>query len=234
MSEKIIEKTSDEVSLPSSRKIYVETNGNTVNQNKHNLRVPFREIALSPSRNMNDEIEENPPVRVYDTSGVWTDPQAKCDVREGLPTLRREWITGRGDVEEYEGRTILPQDNGYLTKGAEEFAKAKQPEGWTPNDFLGLKRAPLRAKTGKNVSQMYYARQGIITPEMEYVAIRENLGRQIAFEAVQAGLENDRSSLYHQHKGESFGASVPKFVTPTINVLAGEVPVREKTTQAHH
>ena len=208
----IKEKTSDEVSLPSSRKIYVETNGNTINQNKHNLRVPFREIALSPSRNMNDEIEENPPVRVYDTSGVWTDPQAKCDVREGLPQLRREWILSREDVEEYEGRTILPQDNGYLTKGAEDVAKVK--DNGKLEEFPGLKRAPLRAKAGKIVTQIHYARRGIITPEMEYVAIRENLGRQIAFETLANGQENERDSGFHQHKGESFGASVPKFVTP--------------------
>jgi len=212
MSENIKEKTSDEVKLPASRKIYVETNGSTVNQNKHNLRVPFREIALSPSKDFDGNLEENPPVRVYDTSGVWTDPDAKCDVREGLPQLRREWITGRGDVEEYTGREILPQDNGYLTKGAEEVAKIK--DNGKLEEFPGLKRAPLRAKSGANVTQIHYARKGIITPEMEYVAIRENLGRQIAFEAMQAGLENDRSSLYHQHKGESFGASVPKFVTP--------------------
>ncbi len=208
----IKEKTSDEVSLPSSRKIYVETNGNTINQNKHNLRVPFREIALSPSRNMSDEIEENPPVRVYDTSGVWTDTETKCDVREGLPQLRREWITGRGDVEEYEGRTILPQDNGYLTKGAEDVAKIK--DNGKLEEFPGLKRAPLRAKSGKIVTQIHYARRGIVTPEMEYVAIRENLGRQIAFETLANGQENERDSAFHQHKGESFGASVPKFVTP--------------------
>ena len=206
------ELTSDEVKLPGSRKIYVETNGNTINQNKHNLRVPFREIALSPSRNMNDEIEENPPVRVYDTSGVWTDPTARCDVREGLPQLRREWILKRGDVEEYEGRTITPQDNGYLTKGAEDVAKVK--DNGKLEEFPGLKRAPLRAKAGKNVSQMHYARKGIITPEMEYVAIRENLGRQIAFETLANGQENERDSGFHQHKGESFGAAVPKFVTP--------------------
>ena len=208
----IKEKTSDEVSLPSSRKVYVETNGNTINQNKHNLRVPFREIALSPSRNMNDEIEENPPVRVYDTSGVWTDPQAKCDVREGLPQLRREWILSREDVEEYEGREILPQDNGYLTKGAEDVAKIK--DNGKLEEFPGLKRAPLKAKAGANVSQMHYARKGIITPEMEYVAIRENLGRQIAFETLANGQENERDSSFHQHKGESFGAALPKFVTP--------------------
>ncbi|HEY0428229.1 MAG TPA: phosphomethylpyrimidine synthase ThiC [Pyrinomonadaceae bacterium] len=208
----IQEKTSDEVKLPASRKIYVETNGSTINQNKHNLRVPFREIALTASKDFDGRLEENPPVRVYDTSGVWTDPDTKCDVREGLPQLRREWILSREDVEEYVGREILPQDNGYLTKGAEEIAKIKT--SGKLEEFPGLKRAPLRAKVGRCVTQMHYAKQGIVTPEMEYVAIRENLGRQIAFEAMQNGLENDRSSLYHQHAGSSFGAALPKFVTP--------------------
>lgn len=207
-----IEKTSDEVKLPSSRKIYVETNGSTINQTKHNLRVPFREIALSSSRNMRDELEENAPVRIYDTSGVWTDPNERCDVREGLPQLRREWILAREDVEEYVGREILPQDNGYLTKGAEDIAKIK--ESGKLEEFPGLKRAPLKAKSGKCVTQIHYARRGIITPEMEYVAIRENLGRQIAFETLANGQQNERDSLYHQHAGKSFGASVPKFVTP--------------------
>ncbi|MDQ3712045.1 MAG: phosphomethylpyrimidine synthase ThiC [Acidobacteriota bacterium] len=206
------EKTSTEVKLPNSQKIYVETNGNTINQTKHNLRVPFREIALSPSRNMKDELEANPPARIYDTSGVWTDPNERCDVREGLPTLRREWITAREDVEEYVGREILPQDNGYLTKGAEKIAKIK--ESGKLEEFPGLKRAPLKAKSGKCVTQIHYARRGIITPEMEYVAIRENLGRQIAFETLANGQQNERDSPYHQHAGESFGASVPKFVTP--------------------
>ncbi len=215
MSENILEKkekTSDEVSLPSSRKIYVETNDSTINQTKHNLRVPFREIALSPSRNMRDELEENAPVRIYDTSGVWTDENIKCDVREGLPTLRRDWILAREDVEEYVGREILPQDNGYLTRGAEDVAKIK--ESGKLEEFPGLKRAPLKAKSGKCVTQIYYARKGIITPEMEYVAIRENLGRQIAFETLANGQQTERDSLFHQHAGESFGASVPKFVTP--------------------
>ncbi len=213
MSEKTLnEKTSDEVKLPSSQKIYIETNGSTINQTKHNLRVPFREIALSPSRNMRDELEENAPIRIYDTSGVWTDPDERCDVREGLPTLRRDWILARGDVEEYVGREILPQDNGYLTKGAEDIAKIK--ESGKLEEFPGLKRAPLKAKSGKCVTQIHYARRGIVTPEMEYVAIRENLGRQIAFETLANGQQNERDSLYHQHAGESFGASVPKFVTP--------------------
>ncbi len=225
------EKHSSEVELPASRKIYVETDGKTVNQNKQDLRVPFREIALSPSKDIDDQLVENPPVRVYDTSGAWSDPNVKCDVREGLPTLRREWILARGDVEEYEGREILPQDNGYLTKGAEDLAKVR--DSGPLEEFPVLKRPPLRAKPGKNVTQMHYAKRGIITPEMEYVAIRENLGRQIAFdrEGINADvrervLENDsgnphngnalsdRSSLFHQHQGESFGASVPDFVTP--------------------
>jgi phosphomethylpyrimidine synthase len=222
--------------LPASRKVYVEG-------------VPFREIALSPSRAMDGSLEENAPVRVYDTSGLWTDPETKCDVREGLPDHRRDWIVARGDVEEYTGREVVPQDNGYLTKGAEEYARSRPPKGGTQNagaleEFPGLKRAPLRAKPGACVTQMYYARKGIITPEMEYVAIRENLGRQIAFEKVRdatppsaeaaatppseggelfalrtANYEQrttniDRSSLYHQHPGQSFGASIPEFVTP--------------------
>lgn len=208
------ELTTDEIKFPNSTKIYVTTNGDTRNDAKIELKVPFREIALSPTRNMQDELEENAPVRVYDTSGVYTDDAVKHDVREGLPTLRRDWIIGRGDVEEYVGREVLPQDNGYLTKGAEEYANKKQPEGWTLNEFPGLKRAPLRAKSGKIVTQMHYARKGIITPEMEYVAIRENLGRKIAYETLAQEQVNDRSSLYHQHKGESFGAAIPKFVTP--------------------
>ncbi len=117
-------------------------------------------------------------------------------MREGLPQLRREWILKRGDVEEYEGREILPQDNGYLTKGAEEFAKAKPSKDGTQNEgFSGFETCAFESESGKNVSQMYYARRGIITPEMEYVAIRENLGRQIAFEKLANELSEDRSSL---------------------------------------
>jgi phosphomethylpyrimidine synthase len=197
------ELTSDEVKLPASKKIYIESNG---------LRVPFREIELTLSKAMDGTLEENPPVRVYDTSGPWTDPDHKHNVRDGLPAHRQEWIAERGDVEEYSGRQILPQDNGYLTKGAENVAKVK--ENGKLEAFPGLRRSPLRATTGSCVTQMHYARKGIITPEMEYVAIRENLGRKIAFETLQNGDAVDRSSLLHQHKGESFGASVPAFVTP--------------------
>ncbi|MFN6962553.1 MAG: phosphomethylpyrimidine synthase ThiC [Pyrinomonadaceae bacterium] len=232
--------------LPASRKIYVEPHGGPANAGGHRVRVPFREISLTPTRAMDGTIEENPPVRVYDTSGPWTDPAERHDVRDGLPALRREWIVARGDVEEYEGREVLPQDNGYLTKGAEEYARVSSPHvsmgssrdgsvrGSTRNgvleEFPGLRRAPLRAKPGRCVTQMHYARKGIVTPEMEYVAIRENLGRRVAFETLRATSSDnngeirnpkseirnreDRSSLYHQHRGESFGASIPEFVTP--------------------
>jgi len=212
------DQASDLVRLPASRKIYVETNGSTVDQHEHDLRVPFREISLSPSREMDGTLVENAPVRVYDTSGPWTDPGQQHDVREGLPALRREWIEARGDTEEYAGREVLPQDNGYLTKGAEEFAMQKPAREQGRNtqgrleDFPGLRRSPLRARSGQCVTQIHYARRGIITPEMEYIATRENLGRNA--DTLVRTDPQDRSSLHHQHRGESFGASIPEFVTP--------------------
>jgi phosphomethylpyrimidine synthase len=198
----IAEKRSDEVQLANSRKIYVEGT-------RAGVRVPFREIAQNVTRNFDGRVEENPPVRVYDTSGVWDDPAVVCDVREGLPALRREWIVGRGDVGEYKGREVKPEDNGYLTVGAEEYARGR--DKGRLEEFPGLRRAPLRGKEGRRVTQMHYARRGIITPEMEFIAIRENMGREAAFEMRG---DNERDSLMHQHRGESFGASIPKFVTP--------------------
>ena len=194
------EKSSDEVRLPNSRKVYVLGAG---------VRVPFREISQNQTRNFNGSVEENPPVRVYDTSGPWDDPNVNCDVREGLAALRREWIVARGDTEEYEGRTVKPLDNGYLTAGAEEYARGR--EKGRLEEFPGLRRSPLRSKQGQRVTQMHYARRGIITPEMEFIAIRENMGREAALDMMQSV---DRSSLSHQHAGQSFGASVPAYVTP--------------------
>ncbi len=190
--------------LPASKKIYAGSDG---------LRVPFREISLSPSKDFDGKLEENAPVRVYDTSGPWTDPEFRGDVRMGLPAHRLEWIRQRGDVEEYEGRELQPQDNGYLTKGAEDIARIK--DNGALEEFPGLKRAPLRAKPGRCVTQMHYARRGIITPEMEFVAMRENLGRERSADTlVRKAERSDHSSLNHQHKGESFGAAIPEFVTP--------------------
>lgn len=159
-----------------SRKIHVE--------GPQGVRVAMREIALEPSAN-------EPPVRVYDCSGPYTDPNAKIDILAGLPALRRDWILGRGDVEEYQGRAVKPEDNGL--KGPDRSG------GVTP--FPNVVQRPLRAKAGMNVTQMHYARRGIITPEMEYVAIRENVGRA----ALKEKLLRD---------GEDFGASIPDFVTP--------------------
>jgi phosphomethylpyrimidine synthase len=189
--------------LPNSRRIYV-------NGKQPGVRVPFREISQNQTRNFDNSLEDNAPVRVYDTSGPWGDPSMSADVREGLPSLRRHWILSRGDVEEYKGRELKPIDDGYLTFDAANQARHK--EKGRLEDFPALKRTPLRAKAGRCVTQMHYARQGIITPEMEFIAIRENLGRLCP---TNLSLSNsDRDSLLHQHPGQSFGAAIPAYVTP--------------------
>jgi phosphomethylpyrimidine synthase len=200
------ESTNNEKPLPNSRRIYVEGK-------QPGVRVPFREIDQSPTRNFDSTLEENPAVRVYDTSGPYGDPAIRSDVREGLPTLRRHWILERGDVEEYRGRALQPIDDGYLTFDTANQARQKDKAVAGLNrleDFPALVRTPLRAKQGSCVTQMHYARQGIITPEMEFIAIRESLGRS----GIDFSLCADRSSLNHQHRGQSFGASIPEYVTP--------------------
>ncbi|HKY05869.1 MAG TPA: phosphomethylpyrimidine synthase ThiC, partial [Blastocatellia bacterium] len=180
-----------------------------VRGSRPDIQVPLREIGLSPTRTINDSLEENAPLRVYDTSGPWGDPSVACDAHDGIAPLRRDWIVERGDVEEYEGRPIRPIDDGYVSETAREYALAKTRGRLDP--FPGTRRAPLRARPGRAVTQMYYAKRGIVTPEMEFIAIRENLGRQAAFETAKDG---DRSKLSFQHAGRSFGASLPRFVTP--------------------
>ena len=155
-----------------SRKIYVG-----------DYKVAMREIDLEPSAN-------EPSVRVYDTSGPYTDPNINIDIEKGLNPLRRDWIMARGDVEEYQGRDMKPEDNGQL--GPDRSGGVKP--------FPNVPLKPIRAKSGMNVSQMHYARQGIITPEMHYVAERENLGRARLKEYVRDGMD--------------FGASIPDYVTP--------------------
>ena len=186
--------------------------------------MPFREIDQNPTRNFKGDLEDNPPVRVYDTSGPYGDPSIGCDVREGLRALRRDWITSRGDIESYEGRSIQPIDDGYLTFDAAN--QARQKEKGRLEDFPALRRTPLRAKKGSCVTQMHYAKRGIITPEMEFIAIRENLGRNLVGDnadrthwergrpARNGSLDASRDSLFHQHRGQSFGASIPESVTP--------------------
>ncbi|MBB6123835.1 phosphomethylpyrimidine synthase ThiC [Sphingobium subterraneum] len=160
-----------------SRKIHVPTASNPA------VKVAMREITLEPGCG-------EAPVRVYDTSGPYTDPEAQIDIMAGLPQLRREWILARGDVEDYQGRGLKPEDNGQL--GPDRSGGVRP--------FPHVVQRPLRARPGANVSQMHYARRGIITPEMEYVATRENLGR-----ARLASYVRD---------GEDFGASIPDYVTP--------------------
>jgi phosphomethylpyrimidine synthase len=199
------ERNSDQVRLPNSRRVYVE--GKT-----EGVRVPFREVTLNATRRGDGATEENEPVRVYETAGAWGDAAVRCDEREGLEPLRRQWIVARNDVEEYEGRAVQPLDDGYTTDVAVEFAQAK--DKGRLEYFPGLRRAPLRARAGARVTQMHYARRGVVTPEMEFVALRENMGRETALHAMSEHSRDDRSSLFHQHRGESFGASIPEFVTP--------------------
>ncbi len=207
------ENSKQESVFPNSRRIYIDGQ-------QPGVRVPFREIDQNPTRNFKDKLEENPPVRVYDTSGPYGDSSNRCDIREGLSALRREWIVGRGDVEEYEGRAIQPIDDGYLTFDAANHARTKEKARGLNRleDFPALFRTPLRAKQGSCVTQMHYARRGIITPEMEFIAIRENLGRVRTRLACsdESRLEAcvPRDSLDHQHLGQSFGASIPEYVTP--------------------
>ena len=193
--------------FPSSKRVYVSSKLNK------DIHVPFREISLQPTQSFNGQAEVNEPVRVYDTSGPWGDASQSCDNQQGLPPLRGDWILARGDVEGYEGREVRPEDNGYLTKGHEQYASRSEKQRGRLEYFPGLKRKPLRAKAGSNVTQMHYARQGIVTPEMEFIAIRENLGREKAYEATN-GNYLTRNRLNHQHPGEPFGAYIPEYITP--------------------
>ncbi len=145
------------------------------------IRVPMREIAVHPTAG-------EPPVTVYDSSGPYTDPAHHVLIEKGLPRLRHDRVLARGDVEAYEGRRVKPEDNGFASG-----------ERLTPE--FSLRHQPLRAVAGKAVTQLAYARAGIITPEMEYIAIRENLGRMEAKEKLM-------------RDGESFGAHIPDYVTP--------------------
>lgn len=165
-----------------SRKIYVQGS-------RADIQVPFREISLSDTPSMFGA-DTNAPVVVYDTSGPYTDLNVNIDIRSGLNTVRSGWIAERNDTEQLEGPTS-------------EFGQQRLVDPELRAMRFNLTRNPIRAKVGKNVSQMHYARQGIITPEMEYIAIRENQRR-----------ENMSELLQTQHKGQDFGANIPKMITP--------------------
>ncbi len=167
-------------SFEGSKKVYVEGS-------RPDILVPMREIALSPTTGSFGN-EENAPIRVYDTSGPYTDPSYQVDITKGLPALRSGWIQERGDVEAYEGRSIKPEDNG--------FRRADDPRNHE-NVFPELARKPLRAKEGRNVTQLHYARKGIITPEMEFVAIRENMDPEFVRSEIAAGRAIMPSNINH-------------------------------------
>ena len=153
---------------PSSKKVYVQGS-------RSDLRVPMREVSLTPTSGRHGN-EENPPLRVYDPSGPYTDPAVETDVRRGLPALRRDWILERGDVDEYDGRDVQPSDNS--------LPRTNRQNGQL---FQGLQRSPLTAKPGQTVTQLHYARKGLITPEMEFIAIREGVSPEFVRDEVACG-----------------------------------------------
>lgn len=171
--------------IAGSRKIYVTGS-------RADLRVPMREIAQHPTLLANGATEDNPPLAVYDTSGPYTDPEAQIDIRKGLAPVRAAWIAERGDTEQLEGLTS-------------EYGRRRARDVATAGLRFPGERRPLKARAGANVSQMHYARQGIITPEMEYIALRES---QNLAAARAAGLPVE------QHPGQPLGASIPAEITP--------------------
>jgi len=191
--------------LPNSKKVYINGKLND------DVKVPLREIKLSPTRQPDGTIQNNESLLVYDTSGYWGDESMDCDVKKGLPPVRLKWIKDRNDVEEYKGRNINPLDNGYQSEA--ELEKARNSNNGKLEHFPGLRRKPLKAKNGEAVTQIAYARKGIVTPEMEYIAIRENLGREKAVEYLLTD-NKKRDLLNWQHKGESFGANLQNYITP--------------------
>ena len=178
--------------FPASRKVYVEGK-------QPGVRVPMREITLTPTRSANGAPPvSNDSVTVYDTSGPYTDPQAKIDVRAGLAPLRLSWITGRGDVEQ-------------LPAVTSEYGRLRAADPKLSSLRFAHVRKPLRAKPGMNVTQMHYARKGIVTPEMEFIAIRENQQRERLRDL--AATQNGHSGTV-QHPGQSWGAAIPPVITP--------------------
>ncbi|MGH8456245.1 MAG: phosphomethylpyrimidine synthase ThiC [Stenotrophobium sp.] len=173
--------------FPKSQKIYVQGS-------RADIRVPMREITQTPTHSERGG-EPNPPITVYDTSGPYTDPAVSIDLLSGLPALRSPWIAARGDTEELKGPTSI-------------FGRIRAADEKTRHLRFEHIRAPLRAKNGMNVTQMHYARRGIITPEMEFIAIRENCRVQELRESYA------KAGILKRHAGQSFGASIPEEITP--------------------
>src|ERR1700678_2753059 len=181
--------------LPNSSRIYAP------GEIHPDVRVPMREISLAPTRHPSGAIEPNDPVRVYDTSGPWGDPDFSGDVEQALPPLRAEWILRRGDVQQYDGRPVAPTDNGYLSEIHESRAlDSTNGNGHHLTRFPdSARRKPLRASAGHPVTQLWYARQGVITPEMEFIAIRET--QSLDSLRSRPSASQPRNTLSHQHPG---------------------------------
>jgi phosphomethylpyrimidine synthase len=191
--------------LPASKRVYID------GVLHPDIRVPVREITVSPTKSYSGAVEPNAPVRVYDCSGPWGDPDFTGTSEQGLPAMRREWILRRGDVEPYDGREVKPQDNGYLSgKHAEYASKAEKNRLTEFPGLTGQRARPLRAKPGKVVTQLAYARAGVITPEMEFIAIRENMGRA---KLADMAKDNVRNDMDKQHAGS---AQISSEYTPSV------------------
>ena len=188
--------------LPNSKKTYVSGKLHL------GICVPFREISLAPTKSVNGEIEINEPVRVYDTSGPWGDPDFHGDVTQGLPPLRAKWIRERDDVQEVGGRAESPRDDGYLSEVHRASANGHVGNSrFEIRDSKFAMRKPLRGRAGSTVTQLAYARRGIITPEMEFIAIRENQGLELLRDKMSE--KQWRNSLAHQHNGTEGRGDAP-------------------------
>ena len=177
--------------ISGSKKVYVDGK-------LHNIKVAMREIILSPTKLANGQTEHNAPVTVYDTGGAFTDDSIVVDIKKGLPRIREQWILDRNDVEQ-------------LDSVSSDFGKDRRDDKSLDTLRFEHIKKPLKAKAGHNVSQLYYAKKGIITPEMEYIAIRENQRNDL----LKTQLNGQYENLSQQHAGESFGANLPKgFITP--------------------
>ncbi|NYT57926.1 phosphomethylpyrimidine synthase ThiC [Alcaligenaceae bacterium] len=182
--------------LPQSNKVYQQGS-------RPDIRVPFREVSQDDTPTMFGG-ETNPPLTIYDTSGPYTDPSIKIDIRKGLDPVRSTWIAERNDTEQLSG-------------ASSEYGQARLRDAKLDSLRFELNRKPRRALAGNNVTQMHYARRGIITPEMEFVAIRENLQRERYMEMLRAsGPDGEKlvERLLRQHAGQSFGAAIPDSITP--------------------
>ena len=176
--------------FPNSRKVYAA--GTT-----DDIRVPMREVSQSATAGISGK-EENPPIFVYDTSGPYSDPEVKIDIQRGLPALRKKWIEDRSDTETLNGPSSI-------------YGRQRLNDAELSQLRFQLHRDPRRAKAGMNVSQMHYAKKGIITPEMEFIAIRENLQREKYLNKLS---KSQKELIEKQHPGQAFGANIKNTISP--------------------